>query len=62
MRKIVEINDKVKLIMTQGESSYSEVLEDMERAEYIRIVTYNISKNIAGLINKLKSYQVIKIL
>lgn len=40
--------------MTKDELGYSEVLEDFTTAEFIYIVTYNISSNNPTLINKLK--------
>lgn len=44
MRYEININDNVKLVMTKDEFAYSEVLETLDQAKFIRIVTYNISK------------------
>lgn len=56
MRQEININDYVKLVMTKDEFAYSEVLETLDQAKFIRIVTYNISKESNTLINKLETF------
>lgn len=56
MRHEIKINDDVKLVMTKDEFGYSEVLETLEDAKFVRIVTYNISKESNTLINKLEEF------
>lgn len=56
MRREIRINDDVKLVMTKDEFGYSEVLETLDKAKFVRIVTYNISKESADLINKLEEF------
>lgn len=56
MRYEININDYVKLVMTKEEFAYSEVLETLDQAKFIRIVTYNISKESNTLINRLEAF------
>jgi len=53
LRKEIGITN-AKIVMTRDELGYSEVLEDFSTAEFIYIVTYNISGNNPTLLNKLK--------
>lgn len=53
VRREIEITN-AKIVMTRDELGYSEVLEDFSTAEFIYIVTYNISGNNPTLLNKLK--------
>ncbi|GIN98942.1 hypothetical protein J6TS1_48120 [Siminovitchia terrae] len=53
MRREIEITN-AKIVMTKDELGYSEVLDDFTIAEFIYIVTYNISANNPTLLNKLK--------
>ena len=53
LRKEIEITN-AKIVMTRDELGYSEVLEDFSTAEFIYIVTYNISGNNPTLLDKLK--------
>lgn len=52
MKHIKEMND-ARFIMTQDEIGYQEVLEDFTNANYILIVTFNISEKKFTLINYL---------
>lgn len=45
---------QAKFVMTKGELGYGEVLENFATAEFIYIVTYNISKRDEALLEKLK--------
>lgn len=56
MRNEIKINDDVKLIMTNNEFGYSEVLDTLEEAKFVRIVTYNISNESKNLINKIEEF------
>jgi len=56
MRNEIVINDDVKLIMTKDEFGYSEVLETLNEATFVRIVTYNISKESDDLIARLETF------
>lgn len=56
LRRVVEFT-RTKFIMTKDELSYGEVLEYFPRAEFIYIVTYNISKNIETLLDELRDAQ-----
>lgn len=42
MKNEILINENIKLIMTKDEFGYLEVLETLDKAKFIRIVTYNI--------------------
>ncbi|MDW0115060.1 phospholipase D-like domain-containing protein [Sporosarcina saromensis] len=53
MRKEVEFT-QAKFIITKDELGYSDVLEDFSKSKFIYIVTYNISKNIETLLDKLR--------
>lgn len=54
MKNEIIINENVKLIMTRDEFGYSEVLESLNTAKFIRVVTYNISKESDILIDKIE--------
>lgn len=56
MKNEIIINRNAKLIMTKDEFGYSEVLESLDTAKFIRIVTYNISKESDILINKIEKF------
>ncbi len=56
MRYEIIINNDTKLVMTKEEFGYTDVLETLEQAKFIRIVTYNISKESDILINKLELF------
>lgn len=56
MRREIKINDNAKLVMTRNEFGYEEVLNTLDDAEFVRIVTYNISKESNDLITKLESF------
>lgn len=53
MRAEIVINKDIKLISTKDEFGYSDVLETFDKAKFIRIITFNISKESDILINKL---------
>lgn len=53
LRREVEFT-RAKFIMTKDELGYGDVLEDFSTAEFIYIVTYNISKRIETLLEELK--------
>lgn len=57
MRNEIKINDDVKLIMTNDEFGYSEVLDTLEKATFVRIVTYNISAESKQLIEKIENFK-----
>ncbi|HFL3266465.1 TPA: phospholipase D-like domain-containing protein [Clostridioides difficile] len=57
MRNEIKINDDVKLIMTNDEFGYSEVLDTLENAAFVRIVTYNISAESKELIEKIENFK-----
>ncbi|MCC0684328.1 phospholipase D-like domain-containing protein [Clostridioides sp. ZZV14-6345] len=57
MRNEIKINDDVKLIMTNDEFRYSEVLDTLEKATFVRIVTYNISAESKQLIEKIENFK-----
>ena len=42
MRAEIVVNEDVKLVMTRDEFGYSEVLDTLDDATFVRIVTYNI--------------------
>lgn len=56
MRSEININNEVKLVMTKDEFGYSEVLDTMNEAKFVRVVTYNISKESENLINILEDF------
>ncbi|NSB14126.1 hypothetical protein [Clostridium beijerinckii] len=56
MKNEIIINENVKLVMTKDEFGYSEVLETLDSAKFVRIITYNISKESDTLINKLEEF------
>lgn len=56
MRREIIINDDVKLVMTKDEFGYLEVLDTLDDANFVRIVTYNISKESNDLIKKLETF------
>ncbi|HYF81733.1 MAG TPA: phospholipase D-like domain-containing protein [Clostridia bacterium] len=60
MKSEIKINDEVKIIMTRDEFGYEDVLETLDDAEFVRIVTYNISKESDDLIKKLEAFPVDK--
>ncbi|MFS3912946.1 hypothetical protein ACL9ST_01625 [Bacillus australimaris] len=53
MRREVEFT-RAKFIMTKDELGYGDVLEDFATAEFIYIVTYNISRKIETLLEELR--------
>lgn len=53
LRREVEFT-RAKFIMTKDELGYGDVLEDFATAEFIYIVTYNISKKIETLLEELR--------
>lgn len=52
LKREIEISN-AKIIMTRGELGYGEVLNDFATAEFIYIVTYNISRNNTILLDRL---------
>lgn len=56
VRREIKVSDDVKLVMTKNEFGYLEVLETLDDTNFIRIVTYNISKESDDLINKLETF------
>jgi len=54
MKQVINISENLEMVLTKGECGYNEVLLDFEQASSIRIVTYNISKE---LDNRLKFIQ-----
>ncbi|OOM79673.1 hypothetical protein CLPUN_16230 [Clostridium puniceum] len=56
MKNEIIINENVKLVMTRDEFGYSEVLETLDSAKFVRIITYNISKESDTLLNKLEEF------
>ena len=56
MKQKVKISESIEVILTKGECGFEDVLNDFENAKQIRIVTYNISKQIETRLNKLKQF------
>ncbi len=54
MKQIIKISETLEVILTQGICGYEDVLEDFKNAKQIRIVTYNISKQLETRLNKLR--------
>lgn len=57
MRSEININNEVKLVMTKNEFGYSEVLDTMNKAKFVRVVTYNISKESEDLVSILEDFE-----
>lgn len=57
MRSEISINSEVKLVMTKDEFGYSEILDTMKESTFVRVITYNISKESESLINILESFE-----
>ncbi|MFJ7185578.1 phospholipase D-like domain-containing protein [Lysinibacillus xylanilyticus] len=45
---------RCKFVLTRGELAYSEVIDDFKNADFVYIVTYNISRNDETLLEKIK--------
>jgi hypothetical protein len=54
MKQTVKISETIEVVLTQGVCGYEEVLEDFKNAKQIRVVTYNISKQLETRLNKLR--------
>jgi len=54
MKKTIKISETIKITLTNGVCRYEDVLNDFENAKHIRIVTYNISKQLETRLNTLK--------
>lgn len=56
MKNEIVVTDNVKLVMTKDEFGYSEVIGTFDDANFVRIVTYNISKESDVLLRKLETF------
>jgi hypothetical protein len=54
LKQIIKISETIEVVLTQGVCGYEDVLNDFENAKHIRIVTYNISKQLETRLNKLR--------
>lgn len=54
MKQKIKISETIEAILTRGVCGYEDVLNDFENAKHIRIVTYNISKELEMKLNKLR--------
>lgn len=54
IRRVI-ITDDIEMITTLNECGYTEVLDDFTNAEYVNIVTFNISARREDLIDRVKA-------
>ncbi len=56
MKIEIPLSDKTKLVMTKDEFGYQEVLDKLENAEFMRVITYNIKNESSDLLKAIEKF------